>query len=143
SVAIPNAHLRGFELEASYGMSNGFYVDLNYNQQKGDYPIPAPGGYWSGIPADQLRLTLGKRWAEELDLSWEVVANAKMDRATTPTPANTIHNLRATYRPQTGVLRGTELRVGIENLLDRDYQPHLATREAPGRTVKFGIAKTF
>ncbi|KAA0909628.1 ligand-gated channel [Aquicoccus porphyridii] len=140
---VTDIELEGLELEAAYSVSSGLYMDLNANIQRGRETAPAPGGYWRGIPANQLRLTVGKRWQEELDLSWEVVANARMKRATTPTPSNVVHNLRGTYRPQSGVLKGTELRVGVENLLDLDYTPHLATRKAPGRTIKFTLAKTF
>ncbi len=86
---------------------------------------------------------MGKKWQDEFDLSWEVVANARMKRVATPTPSNVVHNLRGTYRPQSDVLKGAELRVGVENLFDLDYTPHLATRKAPGRTIKFTLAKTF
>ncbi|SDO20662.1 hemoglobin/transferrin/lactoferrin receptor protein [Lutimaribacter pacificus] len=140
---IGDADLEGVELEAAYSLSSGFYMDLNANIQRGTYSTPAPGGDWSGIPADQLRVTFGKKWQDELDLSWEVVANREMTRSTTPSPSNVVHNLRATYRPQHGLLEGTELRLGIENLFDKDYTPHLATRVAPGRNVKFTLAKTF
>ena len=54
-----------------------------------------------------------------------------------------VHHLRATYRPQSGVLEGTELRVGVENLFDREYQPWLATRNAAGRNVKLTVSRTF
>ena len=54
-----------------------------------------------------------------------------------------VRNLRTTWRPQDGVLRGAELRVGVENLFDKEYTPHLSTRVAPGRNVKLTVAKTF
>ena len=66
-----------------------------------------------------------------------------MTRATTPTKGYAVHNLRAVYRPQDGALDGTEIRVGVENLFDRTYRPHLATRNANGRTLKVSLAKTF
>lgn len=135
--------LEGYELEAAYSLASGFYADLNANVARGTGYFGASGVDWEGIPADQLRLTLGKRWGEELDLSWEMVADADMTRSTSPTDGIVVHNLRATYRPQAGLLRGAELRVGIENLTDELYTPHLATRPAPGRNVKFTLAKTF
>jgi hemoglobin/transferrin/lactoferrin receptor protein len=54
-----------------------------------------------------------------------------------------VHNLRATYVPQQGVLEGTEIRLGIENVLDTQYQPYLSTRSAAGRNFKLTLAKTF
>lgn len=136
--------LSGLELEAAYSLANGVYVDLNANIARGEGVLPGAGkSDWEGIPADQLRMTLGKRWGETLDLSWEVVTDAEMTRSATPSPSFTVHNLRATYRPQSGVLEDTELRVGLENLTDEYYTPHLATRPAPGRNLKLTLSKTF
>jgi hemoglobin/transferrin/lactoferrin receptor protein len=145
---ITNINVQGLELEASYAMATGMYVDLNANVQRGDFVSPtAPAGstegYYDGIPADQLRMTLGKRFENFLDLSWEVVANKRMERSSIVSPGNVTHNVRATYRPDYGYLSDTEIRVGIENLFDKDYTPHLATRKAPGRNVKLTLAKTF
>lgn len=135
----------GLELEAAYSLANGIYADFNANIV--DYDARNMAGEavvnYVGTPADQLRLTLGKRWDDELDLSWELVANARYDATTTPIPGATVHNLRATYRPATGILEGTELRFAIENLFDKEYTPRLATRAAPGRNIKFALAKTF
>lgn len=140
---ITDVKLDGVELEAAYSLESGYYVDVNANLADGEYTSPAPGGEWRGVPADSLRLTLGKKWGETLDLSWEVVANDSMNKAATPTPSWTAHNLRATFKPQTGVFEGTEVRVGVENVFDKTYRPHLATYNAPGRTLKLTLAKTF
>lgn len=134
----------GFELEAAYSLENGFYADLNAHLA--DYVGTSAAGIetpFSGMPADRARLALGKRFDRELDVSWEMVANRRVDETATPSPGVTVHNLRATYRAQSGFLEGTELRVSLENLFDKAYLPHLATRNAPGRNVKFGLAKTF
>ncbi|WP_288929978.1 TonB-dependent receptor plug domain-containing protein [uncultured Maritimibacter sp.] len=140
---ITNAMFYGVELEGSYSMASGFYTDVNANFSRGMDTTPGAGGNWAGTPADQLRVTVGKRWGEEYDLSWEAVYDFAMNRATTPTPASLVHNLRATYAPQDGFFGGAEFRVGVENLFDLNYTPHLATRAAPGRTFKFTVAKTF
>lgn len=140
---VTDAVLYGAELEASYSMENGLYFDLNANVMRGLDTTGGGSADWAGIPSDQGRLTLGKRWGEEFDLSWEVVADAEMTRSATPSPATVVHNLRGAWKPQSGFLKGTQLRVGVENLLDLDYTPHLATRPAPGRTIKFSIAHTF
>lgn len=136
---------KGLELEAAYSLANGIYTDFNANIV--DYDARNMAGLsirnYTGTPADQLRLTVGKRWDRELDLSWEMVANARYDKATKPVPGSTVHNLRATYRPASGLLEGTELRFAVENVFDKDYTPRLATRAAPGRNVKFALAKTF
>lgn len=97
------------------------------------------------MPADSLRLTLGKKWGEATDLSWEVVTNKAMEASAWDSASSgwTAHNLRATFKPQSGAFEGTEIRVGIENVFDKTYQPRLATYNAPGRTFKLTIAKTF
>jgi len=144
---IDQVETRGIELEAAYSMANGFYTDLNANIAEGDaWTGDGVEGYWSNAAADRVRLTVGQRLGEELDLSWEGVANARFDRVASgmdEIPGNVIHNLRATYVPQSGVMAGTEFRVGVENLLDADYRPRLATRDAPGRNIKFTVAKAF
>lgn len=117
---------------------------MNANITRGRNTTPgAASPYWSRSPADQIRLTLGRKWGDGLDLSWEAVADARMTRAATATPGVVVHNLRATYRPQNGMLAGAELRLGIENLFDTAYTPHLATRPAAGRNIKLTLAKTF
>lgn len=144
---VTGVTMKGLELEAAYGMANGVYVDMNANIVRGDQ-VRSTGvqDFWTNAPTDRLRMTIGKRFGEEWDLSWEAVANARMDRVNTGTderPGSVTHALRATWRPQSGALEGTEVRVGIENLFDTDYRPWLATRDAPGRNIKLTIAKTF
>ncbi|MBV7378011.1 TonB-dependent receptor plug domain-containing protein [Maritimibacter dapengensis] len=141
---ITDVMLRGVEVEGSYSMANGYYTDLNANFQRG-WGTDASGATaaWEGIPADQVRLTVGKRFGEEYDLSWEAVADLAMNRSATPTTESLVHNIRATYRPQDGALQGAEFRLGVENVFDLDYTPHLATRAAPGRTFKLSVAATF
>lgn len=127
----------GVELELTYAMDNGLYVDLNaaYGDYVRDGVLP-----WSNAPANSARLTVGKRINETWDLSWEqvVAENGNNNRG-----GYGISNLRATYRPQNGVLAGTEVRLGIENAFDRLYQPNLATQLAAGRNFKLSVAKTF
>ncbi len=145
---IADVETKGLEIEARYTMDTGFYMDVNANAQRGTYSAPAaPAGSqtgdWNNIPADQLRVTFGKRWGEEVDLSWEVVADAAMTRSTNPSPSNVVNNLRATYKPQSGVFEGVEIRASVENVFDRTYTQHLATRTAPGRNFVLSLAKTF
>ncbi|MCB5410901.1 TonB-dependent receptor domain-containing protein [Pseudogemmobacter faecipullorum] len=139
--------MKGLEIEGAYSMANGFYGELSANIVDGSSRSTAWvwNDYYKFTPTDTLRLALGKRWDDTLDLSWEVAASKRYDEgdATAAIPGNAVHALRATYRPQEGVLAGTEMRFGVENLFDRDYQPRLATRDAPGRNIKFTIAKTF
>ncbi|MCA0922055.1 TonB-dependent receptor domain-containing protein [Pseudooceanicola nanhaiensis] len=141
---VTDATMQGVELEAGYSLASGYYMDVNANLVHGEDATPgASDDYWDGTPADELRVSFGKRWGEMLDVSWEVVADAEMDRSSSPSDGFVVHNFRTTYRPQEGVLRGTEMRFGVENVFDTEYTPHLSTRPAAGRTFKVTLAKTF
>ncbi len=142
---ISDIETTGLELEASYSLESGFYVDFNGNIQEGDATASATGlsSEWGLLPANEARVTLGKRFGEEVDLSWEVVSRGSRNASGLVTDDVVLHNLRATFKPQNGVLEGTEIRVGVENLLDESYQTQFSVREAPGRNIKFTLAKTF
>ncbi|MHC0053611.1 TonB-dependent receptor plug domain-containing protein [Actibacterium sp. D379-3] len=141
---VNKVYIEGLEVELSYAMDSGYYADLNGTMMRGEDRTVTPNEDWEGIPADNVRLTLGKRFYDnKLDLNWEVVHNAEMTRSTDPTPSSTVHNLGVSYRPDSGAFNGVEARFAVENLFDKAYQPHLYTRKAPGRTFKLTLAKTF
>ncbi len=133
---------RGLELEAAYTLENGVYMDLNATISTGE-ALREDGTTvdWSENPADSLRATFGRRFGEELDLSWEAVANRRYDEGGTVSPGFVVHNLRTTWKP--AVLDGAEVRFGVENLFDKTYTPRLSTRPAAGRNFKLTLAKSF
>lgn len=135
---------QGFELEASYAMDSGFYVDVNGHVTKGSaITLIGDSQDFAQNPQDTLRLTLGKKFGEELDLSWEIVASKRYDEGGDVSPGFGVHNLRATYAPQQGVLEGTQIRFGIENAFDKVYQPRLSSLNSTGRNFKVSLSKTF
>ena len=141
---LDRVETQGLEIEASYSMDSGVYMDLNANIVNGDEF--SPGGIvadWRNLPANSARLTMGKKFGKELDVSWEVVANASVNTNAATSAGFGIHNLRATYIPQSGALKDTQIRLGVENIFDRDYTPHLSTRPAPGRNVKLTLSRLF
>lgn len=144
-VPIQEVNSEGIEIEATYSMESGFYAD--FNAAIGEYDeVNSTGvaGTWRNAPADSARLTLGKRIGAAWDLSWELVgAKSFTDSTGSKVNGYGVSNLRATYRVQTGVMTGAEVRLGIENAFDKAYTPALATRTAPGRNVKLTLAKTF
>ena len=142
--SIDSVDRNGVELEASYGTISGFYSDLNYDQSSGTETSTAGAKTdWSNQPADTFRLTFGKKFLSNLDLSWEIYGADKFKNDTVEVSGFAAHSLRATYVPVSGMLSGTEIRLGIENATDREYSPRLSTRPAPGRNIKLSIAKTF
>ena len=141
---VDSIELQGLEMEGSYARPEGYYVDINANIV--DAEQTSTGGVvsdWTNAPANSLRLTLGKRFDRLADLSTEFVAADESDTNGSTTPGYVIVNLRATVTPQEGVLEGTSFRFGIENALDMNYTPFLATRPAPGRNLKFTVSKAF
>lgn len=142
--ALDEIETEGLEVEVSYAMESGLYMDLNTNVVNGtEFGPGLPATDWRNSPADSVRFTLGKKFGDELDLSWEVVAHKSIDTGTASASGFGIHNLRATYVPQSGVLKDTQIRLGIENAFDRDYTPHLSTRPAPGRNIKLSLSRVF
>ncbi|MEY8843058.1 TonB-dependent receptor, partial [Cribrihabitans sp. XS_ASV171] len=147
---MTEVEVSGVEIEASYAHSSGFYVDFNGTVADGEQIFPAaPTADWVFAPEPSAAITLGKRFGEALDVSWELTA-AKGTEAINSTAANPIYlggygvnTVRATYRVQQGALEGTEIRFGIENILDKQYQTQLSTRPAAGRNFKLTLAKTF
>lgn len=142
---LAGIEIEGVELEASYAHANGLYVDLNANMADGtEERASGATQRWRSSPADTARLTVGKRFGDAWDVSWELLgAQGVTNAAGTRTPGYGVSNLRATYRPQNGVLEGAEIRVGIENAFDKLYTPYLSTRPAVGRNFKLTLAKTF
>lgn len=135
----------GWELEAAYAMETGFYVDLNAHISDGT-SLNESGAVadWRQNPQDTLRLTLGKKWGQEWDVSWETEFAADYRSAGVVTDEGyTVHNLRATWVPQQGILEGSMVRFGIENVTDRQYTPRLSTRAAAGRNFKVSLSTTF
>lgn len=134
----------GFELEASYARQNGFYVDLNAHISDGEETLlNGTVQDYRFNPADALRITLGQRLSETWDLSYELVTQRRYDEGTDVSPGFGVSNLRATYVPQRGMLEGSEIRFGVENVFDKLYQPRLSTRNATGRNFILTVAATF
>jgi hemoglobin/transferrin/lactoferrin receptor protein len=145
--AADRVEIAGIEAELSYAAANGVYVDLNANMlARADAMLGGAVTDWVNAPADTVQITLGRKFDSawgSWDASWEVVAAAARAVNGASDPGYTVHNARVTWRPEAGVLEGTELRLGVENLLDATYTPALSTRTAPGRNVKLTLMKSF
>jgi len=142
---VDEVNMRGAEIEASYAHASGVYLDFNANVVDGtETSTTGEEARWRNEPADTARLTVGKRFGQTLDVSWEVIGSRSgFDSTGNPIGGFGVNNLRATYLPQDGVFEGFEVRVGAENIFDKKYQASLSTRNAPGRNFKLTLAKTF
>ena len=142
---VSEVELQGLELEGSYARRSGFYIDFNANIMDAEQTNTAGvESDWVNFPANNARITFGKRFSPLVDLSSEFVVSDKSERnGTEQEPGYVVANLRATITPQEGVLEGTSFRFSVENVLDHPYTPYLSTRYAPGRNLKFAIARDF
>ncbi|MEM8577252.1 MAG: TonB-dependent receptor plug domain-containing protein, partial [Pseudomonadota bacterium] len=60
---VSSVEVSGFELEASYGLENGLYFDVNAHIGDGTEFLTAGGSdKWRNTPADRIALTVGKKW---------------------------------------------------------------------------------
>lgn len=146
SGSIDSIELRGLELEASYAFESGVYVDLNANVTSGTQTtVAGVETDWANLTQDTVRFTVGRRFGETLDLSWEALfaASYEDEDQNLEFDSFNVHNLRATYKPDNGLLAGTELRVGLENVFDTNYRPKNSSRNGPGRNIKLTVAREF
>ncbi|NHK27142.1 TonB-dependent receptor [Parvularcula flava] len=142
----------GFEIEASFAAAIGFYTDINANIVNGQ-ETRSNGQHldWRNTPANNYRITVGQRFSNFADVSFETVSNLDTERSNLTggaavydeTEGFTIYNLRLTLRPQNGILEGTQFRISAENLSDELYTPFLATRAATGRNLKVAVSRMF
>lgn len=142
---VNSVEISGIELEATYSLQNGVYLDFNATSADGTQTtstgVESP---WIYAPETSARLTLGKRFNDSVDVSWEMAAaGSTVGIGNVPLAGYGVHNLRATFRPQSGIWKGVEVRAGIENIFDRTYQTQLSSRVAPGRNFKLTVSKTF
>ncbi|WP_170465106.1 TonB-dependent receptor domain-containing protein [Ruegeria arenilitoris] len=142
---LSEVETKGVEIEASYASAAGYYVDFNANIVKGtETSSTGAESRWRNEPTDSARVTVGKRFGETLDVSWELFgAKSGTDSSGDPVAGYGVNTLRATYLPQEGVFQGFEVRAGVENIFDKNYLPNLSTRNSPGRNFKLTLAKTF
>jgi len=138
--SVDRVNTEGVEIEASYSHGSGAYVDMNANMSSGEWSyVDGTTADYTRMPANSLGLTVGKKFNDTLDVSWEAV----LTKDIRSTPGYAVHNLRATYDIDTGFLKEAQVRIGVENILDKQYTPHLATRAASGRNIKLSLAAAF
>ena len=143
--------MRGVEVAGRYETASGLYAHgaLTFADHKEQNYTAAAGAVWRDFlynPGNQARLTVGKRWANGLDLSWSLHAAESVTIAagsTTRHPGWGVNDLKISYTPQGGVLDGATIDLAVENIFDKTYKPTMAYLNEPGRNVRLTISKTF
>ena len=157
---VEEAEIQGIEVEGSFAFDMGLYADVNANFTHGS-EVRSNGREvaWRNAPADNYRLTIGQRFGQFADFSYELIVNQDDTRSTLDTsdpvthPNGLIilqetegfanHNLRLTLTPQSTFLAGSQIRLGVENLTNEQFTPLLATRPFPGRNFKITVSRLF
>ncbi|MDR5652177.1 TonB-dependent receptor domain-containing protein [Ruixingdingia sedimenti] len=144
---INRARIWGGEIEAAYE-ADRWFGRLAYSKVKSRNKTPgaAFGTTLADTPAENLALTLGMKLPDQgLRFGWRVQAfdDITTASATTTGAGHAVHDLFASWQPQSGVLQGLQIDLGVENLFDREYRNNLALDNSPGRNVKLSIAKAF
>lgn len=143
-VNVGQSRFEGVEVEAEYA-ARGFFARAGLSAIDGenrvtDLPLAT-------IPADELDLTLGYHfrdkgvtagWRGEFAADQEDVATASQR-----TGGYGVHNLFLNWRPREGALEGLDVRLAVDNLFDKQFQRHLSSLDAEGRTFKVTLARTF
>lgn len=141
---VLEVYLKGLELEASYAMTGGIYVDFNANIVDGErLRTNLVIDDWTNLPANTYRLAIGKRFGRVFDIRWEGVLAEDRNTNGTLHEGYDVHHVRLAYTPAGGLLDGFTARLSVENLFDKYYVPALATRPAAGRNFKLTLSKLF
>ncbi|MEM6589410.1 MAG: TonB-dependent receptor plug domain-containing protein [Pseudomonadota bacterium] len=142
---VSSVDTMGFELEGSYETQEGYYVDVNGQIVDATETLDTGATQvFSGITQDNIRTTIGRKFASGVDVSWEGIYG-EGGRTSSGRLASDyfVNNLRVTVAPEEGVWKDTEFRLSVENVFDRSYRPQLAARQAEGRNFIFSVARKF
>ncbi len=141
---VTEARLQGFEAELGYEVAN-WRLDVGHGQTRGDnLTTDEP---LASIPADELTLGVGYTWpAHALSLQWKSRFVSDQDRVPEgieATDSYQLHGVGLTWRPRWNGKDRVRIDLGVDNLFDEDYRPHLSVLKGPGRNVKASIAMRF
>jgi len=147
---VPSAHLNGFEAEGAYDAGWAF-ASLGASAVRGD--DETNNRPLLNIPQDKLIIGLGGRWRpENLTFGWKGKVLFEQDRipATTATGstlprtgASFVQDIYVSWEPEGGMLAGTRIDFGVDNLFDVSYRRHLSAFEEEGVNVKLTLSKRF
>lgn len=140
-VNIPNATLRGAELEASYRrdtlMLTAAVSVIDGDADEGTTSLTLPND----------RIVLGAHY--QVTPAWKVGGFATFAKGRTGfndvyRGGYGVHDVYATWTPQQGLAEGLEVRVGIDNLTNKTYVPATySTGPAVGRNWSVAVSRSF
>ncbi|MTI45533.1 TonB-dependent receptor [Roseibium hamelinense] len=141
---VPKARFQGLEVEAAYG-SETWYAGLGGSVIRGDNLTNDIA--LNAVPADSVFVKLGyvyRPW--NIDFGWKgdfVAAQERVGDNESKTSGYALHNLYASWKPEDGHFRNSELRFNIDNIFDKAYRNHLSDDEGAGRSFKLSFTQRF
>jgi hemoglobin/transferrin/lactoferrin receptor protein len=147
-INLNDATLKGGEMSLQYELGR-FSTGLSYSRTRGTNEDN--GEPLALIPADTTRLDLGYQlpWAD-LRLGTRLTHAASQDRVPTSVAAGvspvqetsgyTTGDVYAVWEPLGEKLRGLRVNVGIDNVTDRQYRPHLSLFDEVGRNAQIRVS---
>ncbi|PIB24256.1 hypothetical protein BFP76_03270 [Amylibacter kogurei] len=137
---IDRAIIKGAEIEGRYVVGK-FAASMGVTLIDGQGPN---GSKLNSIANNSIMLGLSYQFTPEfkMGINSTFAADRTQDRG--EFDGYNVHNVYATYSPDRGVLKGTEIHLGIDNIADTTYQPATyLSQAAKGRNIKLSLAKTF
>lgn len=141
---LENAIYHGLELEAGYSSATWF-ASAGASLIRGENEVS--GDYLKAIPADNAFVRLGYVFADyDLTVGYKGEFFAGQDLVSgseNATGGYALHNLFAAWKPEDGMMAGSEVRVNVDNVFDREYRNHLDYDNGAGRSFKLSFARSF
>ncbi|AGT10276.1 TonB-dependent receptor domain-containing protein [Paracoccus aminophilus] len=138
---IDRAYLRGGELEANY-LQNQWEFGAAVSIVDGENQ---DGKILNTLPNDRVTLSANWRASDSWKIGLRSTLAAGRDKPNgTHRPGYGVHDIYATWTPQSGAAKGVEVHMGIDNFANRDYTPATwVTGPAPGRNFKLSVSRAF
>jgi hemoglobin/transferrin/lactoferrin receptor protein len=140
-VNIDRAYLRGGEVEASYS-TGGWQVAGSVSIVEGR---DQDGNDLDTLPNNRLMMQASYQATPSWKLGARSTFAAGRDKPDDSRRAGYgVQDIFATWTPQRGIVKGTEISLGVDNVTDRSYVPATwLTGPAPGRNVKVTLTRSF
>lgn len=133
-----DAKLWGGELEARYD-TDMWWLSLSGSAARGK---EKGGATLGSLPQDRLSLTAAVRPLTGLELGGRATIAAARNSGGVNSPAYEEFDLFASYAPEDGVFDGFKLSVGVDNILDEQFNIHPNALPQPGRNFKAALSYT-
>ena len=157
---MPSYYTRGIELEAHYE-NNFMFADASLTYMIGRREgtlnnVRGPDSYINDIMPTTAVATLGYKLPDnDINFGWTGTFVDKQDRTShvkgdlsynrPKAPGYSVHDLFFNWAPTQGLMKDSELRLALENVFDKNYEPYLSDgiSAMPGRNLKVSFSRKF